>query len=195
MTIDGVRERVARGETYEAIVAEVLERGQTDGSGGRVRLTATYAADALTAARAADAAGQGPGRPLAGLPVTIKDLFDGAGKIPCPARPCARGCRPPCPTRSSSPGCDGLARRSPGAPTWSSTPWVGWASTRTTAHRATRPIPMWRASRVARRRGPRSRSGWDWRSQPWARTRPVRGGCPQPCVGWSVSSPPSAGCR
>lgn len=79
MTIDGLRERVARGEIYEAIVAEVLERGQTDPAAAHV-FTATYAADALTAARAADAAGQGPGRPLAGLPVTIKDLFDVAGQ-------------------------------------------------------------------------------------------------------------------
>lgn len=79
MTIDGVRDRVARGETYEAIVAEVLERGHSDPAAAHV-FTATYAADALTAARAADAAGRDPGGLLAGLPVTIKDLFDVAGQ-------------------------------------------------------------------------------------------------------------------
>lgn len=79
MTIDGVQERVARGETYEAIVAEALERGQTDPAAAHV-FTATYAEDALAAARAADTAGRDPGRALAGLPVTIKDLFDVAGE-------------------------------------------------------------------------------------------------------------------
>ncbi|SDB79988.1 aspartyl-tRNA(Asn)/glutamyl-tRNA(Gln) amidotransferase subunit A [Raineyella antarctica] len=79
MTIDGVRERVARGATYEAIATGVLERGQTDAAAAHV-FTATYADDALAAARAADAAGRDAGRPLAGLPVTIKDLFDVAGE-------------------------------------------------------------------------------------------------------------------
>ncbi|MDO5498296.1 MAG: amidase [Propionibacteriaceae bacterium] len=79
ITINGAQERVARGETHEAIVADALERGQTDPAAAHV-FTATYAADALAAARAADAAGRDPGRPLAGLPITIKDLFDVAGK-------------------------------------------------------------------------------------------------------------------
>ncbi|MDO5681432.1 MAG: amidase [Propionibacteriaceae bacterium] len=79
LTINGVRERVAGGETHEAIVAEVLERGQSDPAAAHV-FTATYAEDALAAARAADAAGRQPDRPLAGLPVTIKDLFDVAGE-------------------------------------------------------------------------------------------------------------------
>ena len=79
ITIDGVRARVKDGGTYEAIVAEALERGQTDPAAAHV-FTATYAEDALTAARAADAAGNDPDRPLAGLPITIKDLFDVAGE-------------------------------------------------------------------------------------------------------------------
>ena len=79
LTLDGVRDRVERGETREAIVSEALERGRTDPAAEHV-LTASYAEGALAAARAADAAGDDPGRPLAGLPVTIKDLFDVAGE-------------------------------------------------------------------------------------------------------------------
>lgn len=79
MTIVGAQERVARGETFEAMVAEALERGQTDPAAAHVFI-ATYAEGALAAARAADAAGRDPSRPLAGLPVTIKDLFDVAGE-------------------------------------------------------------------------------------------------------------------
>lgn len=67
------------GHGAEVTVAEVLERGQTDPAAAHV-FTRTYAADALAAARAADAAAPGPERPLAGLPVTIKDLFDVAGE-------------------------------------------------------------------------------------------------------------------
>ncbi|WP_432560172.1 amidase [Granulicoccus sp. GXG6511] len=79
MTIDGVLERVAGGETCETIVGEAFERGHSDPAAAHV-FTASYAEDALAAARAADAAGRDPGRPLAGLPVTIKDLFDVAGE-------------------------------------------------------------------------------------------------------------------
>lgn len=79
MTIDGVRDRVARGETYEAIIADVLDRGQAEPAAAHVFAT-TYADEALAAARAADAAGPDPAHPLAGLPVTIKDLFDVAGQ-------------------------------------------------------------------------------------------------------------------
>ena len=75
ITIDSVRERVAQGETNEAIVTEVLERGQ-EPAAAHV-FTATYTDEALAAARAADA---GSGGALAGLPVTIKDLFDVAGE-------------------------------------------------------------------------------------------------------------------
>ncbi|WP_218005583.1 amidase family protein [Janibacter terrae] len=67
------------GHGAEAAVAEVLERGRTDPAAAHV-FTRTYAADALAAARAADVAAPGPERPLAGLPVTIKDLFDVAGE-------------------------------------------------------------------------------------------------------------------
>lgn len=77
ITINDVRERVARGETHEAIVSEVLERAQ-DPAAAHV-FTATYADEAMAAARAADAAGSDAGE-LAGLPVTIKDLFDVAGE-------------------------------------------------------------------------------------------------------------------
>lgn len=78
ITIDGVRESVGRGASHQRVVAEVLDRGQTDPAADHVFIT-TYAKEALAIARAADAAPD-PQRPLAGLPITIKDLFDVAGE-------------------------------------------------------------------------------------------------------------------
>lgn len=78
LTIDGVRERVAAGQTYEAITTEVLERAESDPAAAHV-FTATYPEAALAAARAADAAGRYAPLPLGGMPVTVKDLFDVAG--------------------------------------------------------------------------------------------------------------------
>ncbi len=80
-TIYQIRARIARGETsHERVVASALERARLP-SAEHV-FTKLYAAAALAAARHADqslAAGVALG-PLAGLPVTIKDLYDVAGE-------------------------------------------------------------------------------------------------------------------
>ena len=76
-----LRARIARGETtHERIVAEALQRAEDVAA--RHVFTRLYADAALAAARDADrahAAGLTPA-PLAGLPVSIKDLFDVAGE-------------------------------------------------------------------------------------------------------------------
>ena len=80
-TISHVRARIARGETtHERLVGSVLERAELP-SADHV-FTKLYAEAALAAARHADqslAAGVTLG-PLAGLPVSIKDLYDVAGE-------------------------------------------------------------------------------------------------------------------
>ncbi|MFE8644414.1 amidase [Sphingomonas sp. NCPPB 2930] len=80
-TIATLRARIARGDTtHEACVAQALE-GAASPAAQHV-FTALYADAALAAARHADAA-QRAGvalPPLAGLPVSIKDLYDVAGE-------------------------------------------------------------------------------------------------------------------
>lgn len=79
--ISAIRVRILRGETsHEHVVASALEKAAQ--SSARHVFTALYADAALAAARAADrllAAGvEIPA--LAGLPVSVKDLFDIAGE-------------------------------------------------------------------------------------------------------------------
>jgi aspartyl-tRNA(Asn)/glutamyl-tRNA(Gln) amidotransferase subunit A len=66
---------------HEALVVEVLARARQPDA--ESTFTALYDEAALAAARAADLARRQAGRPgagpLAGLPVTIKDLYDVAG--------------------------------------------------------------------------------------------------------------------
>ena len=80
-TIPMLRERLLRGETsHEALVAQALEAAAAPTA--RHVFTALYADAALAAARHADAA-QRAGialSALAGLPVTVKDLYDIAGE-------------------------------------------------------------------------------------------------------------------
>jgi aspartyl-tRNA(Asn)/glutamyl-tRNA(Gln) amidotransferase subunit A len=80
-TIGALRARLARGElSHEALVADVLARAlQPDAASVFTKL---YADAALAAARHADACARaGVELPtLAGLPVSIKDLFDVAGE-------------------------------------------------------------------------------------------------------------------
>jgi aspartyl-tRNA(Asn)/glutamyl-tRNA(Gln) amidotransferase subunit A len=83
MTIRDVRRRLDAGEvTSRALCEEALERiADAAGEGARA-FTETYAAQARAAAEAADvqrAAGYVPS-PLAGIPVSVKDLFDVAGR-------------------------------------------------------------------------------------------------------------------
>ena len=80
-TIASLRARLARGDTTcTQLVGSVLERAQEDSA--RHVFTRTYAAAARAAAEHADACRKAgivlP--PLAGLPVTIKDLYDVAGE-------------------------------------------------------------------------------------------------------------------
>lgn len=81
LTIATARAHVAGGQTtHEAYVADVLAR--TAWPAAAHVFTSTYAEAALAAARHADAlvnAGV-PLPPLAGLPVTVKDLYDIAGE-------------------------------------------------------------------------------------------------------------------
>ncbi|MBL8289733.1 MAG: amidase [Rubrivivax sp.] len=69
---------------HEALVREVLARARSEPAAAPV-FTALYDEAPLAAARAADEAGrrgapQQASRPLAGLPVSVKDLFDVAGE-------------------------------------------------------------------------------------------------------------------
>ncbi|MET0208891.1 MAG: amidase family protein, partial [Burkholderiaceae bacterium] len=76
-----LRARLARGETtHEAIVTQALEGAA--GAPARHVFTKLHADAALAAARHADAAQRaGVALPaLAGLPVTVKDLYDVAGE-------------------------------------------------------------------------------------------------------------------
>jgi aspartyl-tRNA(Asn)/glutamyl-tRNA(Gln) amidotransferase subunit A len=80
-TIDQLNQRLAHGETTrEALVAGVLEKATQ--STAKSVFTKMYPEAALAAARAADAAQKaGVAQPaLAGLPVSIKDLYGVAGE-------------------------------------------------------------------------------------------------------------------
>ena len=80
-TIDQLNQRLAHGETTrEALVAGVLEKAAQ--SAAKSVFTKMYPEAALAAARAADAAQKaGVAQPaLAGLPVSIKDLYGVAGE-------------------------------------------------------------------------------------------------------------------
>lgn len=80
-TITDVRARIQRGETsHEACVSAALEKARSPDA--QHVFTRVYAESALAAARYADAL-KAAGRylpPLAGLPVSIKDLYDVAGE-------------------------------------------------------------------------------------------------------------------
>ena len=81
MTADGLRGRVTRGEaSFESTLADVLQRAARPAASHV--FTTLYADAALAAARHADAMlGAGVELPsLAGLPITIKDLYDVAGE-------------------------------------------------------------------------------------------------------------------
>lgn len=80
-TISSLRARIARGElSHEALVEQVLEAAAQPAA--RHVFTRLYADGALAAARHADAAREAGVElgPLAGLPVSVKDLYDIAGE-------------------------------------------------------------------------------------------------------------------
>ena len=80
-SISEIRARILRGETsHEQVVAQALEKAELPSA--QHVFTAVYAQAALAAARAADQQlAAGVGLPaLAGLPVSVKDLFDVAGE-------------------------------------------------------------------------------------------------------------------
>ena len=80
-TVVALNQRLARnGTSREALISAVLEQAQAKAA--QYVFTKTYADSALAAARYADAA-QSAGlvlHPIAGLPVSIKDLYDVAGE-------------------------------------------------------------------------------------------------------------------
>ena len=81
LPIAALRERIARGElTHEALIRPVLEAAALPSA--QHVFTKTYADAALAAARHADAAQKAGVQlgALAGLPVSVKDLYDVAGE-------------------------------------------------------------------------------------------------------------------
>ncbi|MDP9892891.1 aspartyl-tRNA(Asn)/glutamyl-tRNA(Gln) amidotransferase subunit A [Variovorax boronicumulans] len=81
LSIPALRERIARGElTHEALIQQVLEAAALPSA--QHVFTKTYADAALAAARHADAAQKAGVQlgALAGLPVSVKDLYDVAGE-------------------------------------------------------------------------------------------------------------------
>ncbi|ADU35684.1 amidase [Variovorax paradoxus] len=81
LPIATLRERIARGElTHEALIRQVLEAAALPSA--QHVFTRTYADAALAAARHADAAQKAGVQlgALAGLPVSVKDLYDVAGE-------------------------------------------------------------------------------------------------------------------
>jgi aspartyl-tRNA(Asn)/glutamyl-tRNA(Gln) amidotransferase subunit A len=93
--ITDLRARIARGDTsHEAVVSQVFEQAQSPAAAHV--FTTLYADAALAAARHADAAHKSgvvlP--PLAGLPVSIKDLYDVAGETTLAGSVQRRGAAP-----------------------------------------------------------------------------------------------------
>ncbi|MDQ0016252.1 aspartyl-tRNA(Asn)/glutamyl-tRNA(Gln) amidotransferase subunit A [Variovorax boronicumulans] len=81
LTIDALRERIAHGElSHEALIGQVLEAAALPSA--QHVFTKTYADAALAAARHADTAQKAGVQlgALAGLPVSVKDLYDVAGE-------------------------------------------------------------------------------------------------------------------
>lgn len=99
VTIQALRQRLeSAGASHEALVGEVLARAGAEPAAAHV-FTALYADTALAAARQADQAQRRgallhASRPLAGLPVSIKDLFDVAGETTLAGSRVLRGSAP-----------------------------------------------------------------------------------------------------
>jgi len=97
-SIPVLRQRLeTAGASHEALVAEVLQRAQ--GPEAEHVFTTLYADAALVAARQADQAQRGGARlhasaPLAGLPVSVKDLYDVAGETTLAGSVVRRGAAP-----------------------------------------------------------------------------------------------------
>ncbi len=97
-SIPALRQRLdTAAASHEALVTEVLARAQRPEA--EHVFTALYADAALAAARRADQARQGGARlhasaPLAGLPVSVKDLYDVAGETTLAGSVVRRGAAP-----------------------------------------------------------------------------------------------------
>ena len=89
-SLNQLKAEFARGGSSRALVEQCLSRiADSSGEGGRVFLKVN-AAGALSAADYYDhlrAHGAAPS-PFAGIPVSIKDLFDVAGEVRPPVRSC-----------------------------------------------------------------------------------------------------------
>ena len=103
-----IARRLAAGETSStALIDTALSHAQApDGEGHRV-FTRLYADRARADAAAGDRARQAgrSGGTLAGLPISIKDLFDVAGETTWPRKMprSSPGCVPPAPSSSARP--------------------------------------------------------------------------------------------
>jgi aspartyl-tRNA(Asn)/glutamyl-tRNA(Gln) amidotransferase subunit A len=97
-SIPVLRQRLeTAGASHEALITDVLARAQRPEA--EHVFTALYADAALAAARRADEAQRGGARlhasaPLAGLPVTVKDLYDVAGETTLAGSVVRRGAAP-----------------------------------------------------------------------------------------------------
>ncbi|MGI9025201.1 MAG: amidase family protein, partial [Burkholderiaceae bacterium] len=78
LSIAEARRRIAADATHRSVIDEVLERA-TSGDAAHVFI-ALGAGGARAAADAADVAARSDS-PVAGLPITVKDLFDVAGEV------------------------------------------------------------------------------------------------------------------
>ncbi|WP_431271985.1 hypothetical protein [Dankookia sp. P2] len=107
-----------------SLVDAALDRIADPSGEGRRAFTAVHADAARAQARAIDAlrhAGRAPS-PWAGIPVTVKDLFDEHGHPTREAPPCCAMRRRRRPMRRPWRGCCGRASSSSAAPTWSNSP-------------------------------------------------------------------------
>ena len=88
-TVGAARRALADGKTSSrALVETALARAQDKAGEGARAFTRLYAEGALVAAEAADRLAKAGGTPppLAGIPISVKDLFDVAGETTLPAR-------------------------------------------------------------------------------------------------------------
>lgn len=195
-TIDQLNARLARGETTrEALVAQALENATKESA--KSVFTALYPEAALAVARRADALqAAGLEQPvLAGLPVSIKDLYGVAGET----------------TMSGSVVCKGEPVQTHDAPVvarlraagsaiigktnMTEFAFQGSALTLTTGPQLIQQILRLRAYPAVHPLVRLCRWHLDWLWQVWVQTRVARSVCQPPCAESLVLKVLSFGCR
>jgi aspartyl-tRNA(Asn)/glutamyl-tRNA(Gln) amidotransferase subunit A len=93
-SIQDLRRKLQTPGAHEAVLRDVIDRSSAPAT--TAVFTARFDATALAAARAADAraARREPALPLDGLPVTVKDLYDVAGRTTRAGSVLREGCAP-----------------------------------------------------------------------------------------------------